>query len=119
MEFLNRGGSSFALKSGESRNVVMRLIPGEPFSKPDVENTGEKTIRLLGYAGEQLIGGLSYVLDPTITHPHRPPDGNEHGRDECTRSAQALVDCLELRHEDVRRVRIRKITVDIEFEESC
>jgi zinc metalloprotease ZmpB len=119
MEFLNRGGSSFALKPGESRDVVMRLIPGEPFSKSDVENTSEKTIRLLGYAGEQLIGGLSYLLDPTITHPRRPPDGSEHGRDECTRTAQALVDCLELRHDDVRRVRIRKITVDIEFEESC
>jgi hypothetical protein len=119
MEFLNRGGSSFALKPGESRDVVMRLIPGEPFSKSDVENTSEKTIRLLGYAGEQLIGGLSYLLDPTITHPRRPPDGSEHGRDECTRTAQALVDCLELRNDDVRRVRIRKITVDIEFEESC
>jgi hypothetical protein len=119
MEFLNRGGSSFALKPGESRNVVMRLVPGEPFNKSDVENASEKTIRLLGYAGEQLIGGLSYVLDPTITHPHRPPHGNEHGRDECTQTAQALVDCLELGHEDVRRVRIRKITVDIEFEESC
>jgi zinc metalloprotease ZmpB len=119
MEFLNRGGSSFALKPGESRDVVMRLIPGEPFSKSDVENTSEKTIRLLGYAGEQLIGGLSYLLDPTITHPRRPPDGSEHGRDECTRTAQALVDCLELRHDDVHRVRIRKITVDIEFEESC
>ena len=59
------------------------------------------------------------MLDPAITHPHRRPDGNEHGRDECSRTAQALVDCLELRHEDVRRVRIRKITVDIEFEEDC
>jgi len=119
MEFLNRGGSSFTLTPGESRNVVMRLVPGEPFSKSDVENASERTIRLLGYAGEQLIGGLSYVLDPAITHPHRRPDGNEHGRDECSRTAQALVDCLELRHEDVRRVRIRKITVDIEFEEDC
>jgi len=119
MEFRNRGGASFALGPGESRNVVMRLVPGQPFSKADVENANEKTIRLLGYAGEQLIGGLSYVLDPAITHPHRPPHGNDHGRDECTRTAQALVDCLELRHEDVREVRIRKITVDIEFEERC
>jgi zinc metalloprotease ZmpB len=119
LEFLNRGASSFTLKPGESRDVVMRLAPGEPFSKADVENASERTIRLLGYAAEQLIGGMSYVLDPTITHPHRPPNENGHGRDECSRTAQALVDCLELGHEDVRRVRIRKITVDIEFNESC
>jgi len=117
MEFLNRGGSSFTLRPGESRDVIMRLVPGEPFGKSDVENAAGKTIRLLGYAGERLIGGLSYVLDPDITQPNRPAHGNGHERDECASTAQALVECLSLRHEDVRRIRVRRINLDIEFEE--
>src|SRR5262249_22642 len=35
LEFTNRGGAAFPLKPGESRTVVMRLIPGAPFQHSD------------------------------------------------------------------------------------
>jgi len=117
LEFTNRGGSAFSLKAGESRPVIMRMVPGAPLDAADVENAAETTIQVAGYAGGILIGGLSYVLDPTITHPKRPPHRKHHDRDERERRAEALIDCLELDPDDIARVSIRTITLDIEFDE--
>ena len=120
LEFTNRGGAAFPLQPGESRTVVMRLVPGAPFEALDVEKAAEKTIRVVGYAGGIRVGGLSYLLDPTLKHPRpkRPPRRQRGDRNECGRTAEALIDCLDL-PEDVSRVRIRKITVDIEFDDDC
>ena len=115
LEFTSRGGAAFPLKPGESRTVVMRLHPGQPFTAADVNNATAKTIQVIGYAGGILVGGLSYVLDPSKKPPHLK---KPHGPDECRRTAEKLIDCLEL-PEEVKRVRIRKVTVDIEFEDDC
>ena len=119
LEFTNRGGASFLLNPQESRTVVMRMVAGAPFDAADVEKATEKTIQVAGYAGGILVGGLSYVLDPTIPLPKHPPHKKHRDRDECARRAEALIDCLDLDREDVSRVRIRKITVDIEFDDDC
>jgi zinc metalloprotease ZmpB len=117
LEFTNRGRATFPLQPGESRTVVMRLHPGQPFEAADVEEADEKTILVGGRAGGILVGGLSYVLDPSLKQPRRPPHKKHHGTpDECARTAEALVDCLKL-PEEVSRVRIRKITVDLEFDD--
>ncbi len=118
LEFTNRGGAAFSLQPQESRTVVMRMVAGAPFDATDVNKATEKTIQVAGYADGILIGGLSYVLDPTIKAPRRPLHGKP-GSDECKRRAEALLDCLELSPEGVSRVRIRKITVDIEFDDDC
>jgi hypothetical protein len=119
LEFRNRGGASFPLRPGESRNVVMRMVAGAPFETSDIEQAQERTIHVAGYAGGILVGGLSYVLDPALKHPTRRPHKKRHRViDECERTAEGLVDCLEV-PENVSRVRVRKITVDIEFEEDC
>jgi hypothetical protein len=47
-------------------------------------------------------------IEPHEKKPRRP--------EECMRTAEALLDCLDL-PEEVKRVRIRKVTVDIEFED--
>ena len=91
----------------------MRLHPGQPFTAADVNAATEKTIKVAGYAGGILVGGLSYVLDPSKKPPH---EKKPHRPEECRRTAEALLDCLDL-PEDVNRVRIRKVTVDIEFED--
>lgn len=118
LEFTNRGGASFALKPGESRNVTMRMVAGAPFETADLEAAQERTVQVRGLAGGVLVGGLSYVLDPKLIHPTRPPRKKKRLVDECARTAEALVDCLEL-PEEVSRVHVRKITVDIEFDDDC
>ena len=119
LEFVSVGGAAFKLNPQESRTVVMRMVAGAPFDATDVDQATEKTIQVAGYAGGTLVGGLSYVLDPTIPSPKkRPPHHKKHhDRDECTRRAEELVDCLDIDPDDVSRVRIRKITVDIEFDD--
>jgi zinc metalloprotease ZmpB len=116
LEFLNRGGAAFWLGAGESRSVVMALVAGKDFAAADVENSQERTIHVLGLAGGILVGGMSYELDPKLDRPER--DHRVHGDRHATH-VQGLVECLELEPERVRRVVVRKITLDIEFEEPC
>jgi hypothetical protein len=111
IEFLNPGGSSFPLRPAESRVIITRLIAGADFTPADVTGNRDKTIHLVGYAGGILVGGMSYELDPNL----KPPRAGE----ECKDIAEALLKCIELPREKVRRVRIRKVNVDIEFEEEC
>jgi len=119
LEFTSRGGASFPLQPGQSRTVVMRLAPGQPFETADVEGAAERTIQVRGTAGGILVGGLSYVLDPHLTHPRRPPHKKDHRHDErCATTAEQLLDCLDL-PENVSRVRIRKVTIDLEFDDDC
>jgi hypothetical protein len=117
IEFLNPGGAAFPLGPGESRDIVMKILPANDFTAADLP-TGDRTIQVLGYAGGMLVGGMSYILDPNL----KPPgSGSSDGN--CQRIAESLLKCLDHCHdgkpEKVRRVRIRKINVDIELEEDC
>jgi hypothetical protein len=117
VEFLNAGGSSFPLRPGESQKISMKIIPGSDFTAADISAT-DKSIQLWGYAGGILVGGMSYTLDPTVKPPHGGGTGGE-----CEKIATSLLNCLDscidTKHEKVRRVRIRKINIDIELDEGC
>jgi hypothetical protein len=62
---------------------------------------------------------MSYVIDPlmkspAVEHPAGPP------KEECTDAAKGLLECLKLPYERVKSVRLKRVTVDIEFkEEDC
>jgi len=112
--FTSRGGGAFPLAPGESRNVDIRLVPGRDFSASDVDASADKTIQIFGYAGGILVGGMSYVVDPKQT----PPAGAEH-TGQCAGIAGELLACIDLRHERVRRVGVRKVTVDLEIDDDC
>jgi hypothetical protein len=123
--FTSAGGAAFALAPGESREVTMRLTKGAAFSRADVEATAQRTI--------QLVGGMSYALDPTLTHPAgKGPKGNpEPGSpghqhdDHCgcegdrrlDAMGDALLRALNRRKQRVRDVEIRRVVVDIELED--
>jgi hypothetical protein len=115
IEFLNPGGASFPLRSGETREIVTRLIPGADFTKAEVAENQDKTIHLYGYAGGILVGGMSYELDPNL----KPPQPHGSPSNECKDIAGALLKCIQLPQEKICRVRIRKVNVDIEFYDDC
>jgi zinc metalloprotease ZmpB len=93
--------------------MLIKLVPGSDFSPGDVAASPDNTIQLYGYAGGILVGGMSYQVDPK----RKPPEpGGWHDRDECGRIGQELLKCIEVHHEKVRRVRVRKVTVDLEIE---
>jgi zinc metalloprotease ZmpB len=116
IQYLNRGGASFPLPSGASRNMVIRLIPGADFSPTDVAASPDKTIHLYGYAGGILVGGMSYEVDPKLKASGG--NGGHHGS-ECTKLGEELIKCVELSRQKVCKVRIRKVNVDLEIEDEC
>ncbi|MEA2265312.1 MAG: zinc metalloprotease ZmpB, partial [Solirubrobacteraceae bacterium] len=118
LEFLNRGADAFWLEAGESRQIVMRLVPGRDFGAGDVEKDADRTIHVHGVAGGIIVGGMSYELDPKLTHPQDHDHDHEPG-DDCLQSAAELVRCLDLESRRVRRTVIRRVTLDIDFEEPC
>jgi zinc metalloprotease ZmpB len=114
IEFLNPGGAAFPLRAGETQQIIMKLIPGEDFTSEDVYGSPDKTIHLYGYANGILVGGMSYELDPRLKAPGL--DALSY-RSKGSKVAEALLEGIELPYEKVRRVLIRKINLDIEFED--
>jgi hypothetical protein len=131
LAFANRGGAAFTLEPGESREVVMRLGQGADFTADDVDKAAERTIRVAARADGILVGGMSYEMDPKLKHPqrtgHNPgpgEPGHEHdehcgcGRDErVDESAETLLRYLKGRRQRIREVEIRKVIVEIEFDD--
>ncbi len=116
INFTSRGGSAFPLQAGESRSVVMKLVPGADFSAADVNASPDKTIQLWGYAGGILVGGMSYVLDPNLKpfgkgHPGHPK--------ECDHLGKELLKCVDWSELKVRGISVRSINVDIEIKRDC
>ena len=133
LRFANAGGASFSLEPGESREMVMQLVVGEEFTPADVQATTDRTILVSGKADGVLIGGMSYVLDPTLTHPNRPgthhnpaPGEPGHHHDDncgCERDsrtdqlAQLLIRSLERHQHAVRGVEIKKLVLEVDLDE--
>ena len=133
MSLTNRGGASFKLEPGESREIVMQLQRGSDFTADDVDDASERTIRVGPRADGILVGGMSYELDPKLRYPTRfggkakPRPGEPgHVHDEncgCDRDdrvdyvAETLMQFLKGRHQRVREVEIRKVIVEIEFDD--
>jgi hypothetical protein len=44
LEFVSRGGAAFTLNAAASRTITMRLKPGSPFTRTDVQAASERTI---------------------------------------------------------------------------
>ena len=53
------------------------------------------------------------MLDPS---KKPPPKKHHHPAEKCVQTAETLLDCLDL-PENVARVKVKKITIDIEFDD--
>lgn len=103
-------GNRFVLKSGERREVVMRLHAGKSFTRAAVEADPDRDITVSVLADDNLIGGMTYRLDPAISRPHN--DGRRKKPD-CRKPAAALLDCLGIPDQDVKSVRIKEVIVGV------
>lgn len=70
--FANPGGARFALAAGAAREVVLTLERGEPFGPKDLRGTEDRGITVTARVDGVLVGGMTYELDPTLSHPTRP-----------------------------------------------
>jgi hypothetical protein len=117
--FLNPGGRAFALEPGQSKEVAVTLKPGKDFTPSQVEAIPEagRVIEFETYADGILVGGMTYPLNPHLKEPLPQPGKGE--AKPCADVEKELMDCLKLRHGGVKSVKIRRITVDINFEDDC
>ncbi len=114
VQFVNAGRAAFPLQPGESREIAIQLVPGAEFHQADIEAAKDRTIHIYGYAGGILVGGNSYELDPNLEGATTtPPIGGE-----CAKIASDLLKCAEPAGK-VKKVHVRKVNVDIEFEGDC
>lgn len=62
---------AFSLAPGEEREVTVSLLPGRDFTAADVRNDPNPTVEIHTEADGIVIGGMSYLLDPALTHTPR------------------------------------------------
>lgn len=88
MRFDNPGQGAFSLGPRESREIRPRLVSGRDFTPGDVADAGGTAITVLVLADGLIVGGLTYVLDPSLTEPARETRSDEehkaqHDDDKC------------------------------------
>ncbi|MGE0826164.1 MAG: hypothetical protein AB7G75_17070 [Candidatus Binatia bacterium] len=104
------------LKAREQRLVTFEVHAGMPFTKAEVAATNERDIVVTATADGALLGGMVYRLDPDLEIPvndRTPQDKKE----ECRDKAKELLDCLNLPSTKVKRVRVRKVAIDVEMKD--
>ena len=105
-------GNGFVLASGAKREVAIKLHPGKDFTREAVEGIKDRDIRIDVLANDNLVGGMTYRLDPDLCKPwnDRPKDKN------CVDEAQRLADCLGIKQE-IGKVCVKEIVVSLKVKE--
>ncbi|MGH9371430.1 MAG: hypothetical protein ACRD15_07865, partial [Vicinamibacterales bacterium] len=118
LQFLNPGGRTFGLGPRSHRYAVMRLKQGQDFTAEDAARAGADTmIEVRTLIDAQIIGGMSYHVDPKLTTvPDERGKGDRPG--DCRDAAQDLLECLKIPG-DARKARVKRVTVDIDIEGDC
>lgn len=118
LEFSNAGGSSFSLQPRAEKKIEMKMIAGKEFTIQDVLNAKEDNmIYIYANADGNLIGGMSYSIDPYMKYPsnyHQPKQN-----DDCDDSIKDWIKRAEGQIKDVKSVKVKRITLDIDFKTDC
>ncbi|MBI2853074.1 MAG: hypothetical protein HYX84_08285 [Chloroflexi bacterium] len=120
LSFENAGGASFSLAPGQSKEMIMTLKPGKDFSAAQIESIpeAERNIDIEANADGILVGGMSYKLDPALKSPLPQKPGEDVSQRPLERIDE-LLECLKLKSENIESVKVRRITIDINFKDDC
>ena len=117
LQFDGIADNKFPLKAGEKRKVQLMLKAGSAFTKADIEASADRMINLSLLANGILLGGMSYYVDPDLK---KPSGGKQPPGKDCDDAAQKLLDCLNiLGGKKVKKVCVKKVSVDIELDNDC
>ncbi|MFZ5825473.1 MAG: hypothetical protein ACOY94_14325 [Bacillota bacterium] len=122
LQFTSPGGAAFSLASRADREVVMQLKTGLDFTPADLEQYGrEAAIQVNAYVDGILTGGMTYQLDAKMKAPAQErPQAPNQPEPECGANVGQLLNCVDMSGAEVKKVRVKKVTVDIHFkEEEC
>ncbi|TWF76646.1 hypothetical protein FHX44_112541 [Pseudonocardia hierapolitana] len=98
----------FILRPGARREVVLRLKAGQDFTKDAVAAAGICEIRVTVRGDGDLLGGMTYRLDPELTRPYNARPGAKR---DCRRPAKELLDCLGIHDQDLKDVKVKEVIV--------
>lgn len=117
VKFLNPGGSKFTLGPRGQQEIVFTLEAGDDFTAQELGGIQDFTV--YAFLDNFPIGGMTYHIDPEITTV--PNERPEQEAEDCKDSAQKLLDCfdIEIPQGKVKRVCIKRITIDIDLENDC
>lgn len=99
----------FVLASGAKREVFVKLHPGQNFTRDAVAATKDRNIRIDVMADDNLIGGMTYRLDPDLSMPW---NADRPKTKACLDEAQRLANCLGIRQE-IGKVCVQEIVVSL------
>lgn len=116
LQFLNPGGKSFTLGPRANREVVMQLKTGGNFTPADFAPGTLIQVEVLGDG--MLIGGMSYEIDPKLKVPPREKPAGKPGQS-CKDEASKLLDCLDVPHDGVKRVRVARVVIEVDLDKDC
>jgi zinc metalloprotease ZmpB len=102
--------AGFVLKSGEKREVFMHLHAGDDFTRDAVAAAADRDLMIEVLADDNLIGGMTYRLDPDIVAPFN--DGVPGKGGDCLAEARRLADCLGIK-QDIGRVCVKEVVVSL------
>ncbi len=112
------GGSGFGLAPGVARRVRLAVTRGSEVTAADVKATAARDVVVAVHADGILIGGMTYRLDPDRAEPMPQDHADDCGHDgkrDCIGPAERLLRCLDLPDDNVGKVRVRRIGIDIDM----
>ena len=103
----NHDDEPFDLAPGVQEQTMLSVTAGDDFDPGEIKATTDRDIVVLVLADDGLVGGMTYRLDPTFS------DTEETG----VSIDSELIKGISLGDRRVKSVKIRKVSVDIEFED--
>lgn len=100
------GQAKFVMEPSERRKVLLEMIPG---NRVDVTLSVQEQIEVKVRQDGIVVGGMNYYVDPTLRTTG----------EKCSGIAEDLVKCLEISDRKIKAVRIRKVNLDIYYEDDC
>ena len=104
----------FRLEPGEKRAVQLRLVAGRAFTADDIRAAGDQAVKVDLLADGMELGGMYYSVDPDLKAQSGGRADRSH---DCADAARDLLDCLDVGGGQVARVRVKKISLDVEFDQ--
>jgi zinc metalloprotease ZmpB len=101
---------------GERRLVTYDLVPGSELDRDAIKAAGTCDIVVTATADGAIVGGMIYRLDADLDMPVNERPADDRGK-ACRDKAQDLLECLDLGSTKARRVRVRKVAIDIEMDD--
>ena len=105
---LNHDEKPFDLAPGVQQEIKLSVTVGDDFDPTEIEATNDRDVLLEVLADDGLVGGMTYRLNPTLS------DTEEAG---VSIDANESKKGLSLGDRWVKSLKIRKMSLDIEFED--